>query len=144
MLVRDAAENPPTAYRHILYMTLRRGSRFVECVYHWTGSAVILRVGRNVTEASSVMDTPTGATGPLGIRATSNDGDGNRFVVGTNVAHTNDLTNGTLVTTAAANVHRFFIGSEIGGTGAAANDDDTDLQLQWVGQFNERTRAVLR
>ena len=146
LLVRDAAENPPTAYRHLLYLTLRRGSRLVEAVYHWTGAAIVLRVGRGTSEAAEVAGTPAGATGPLGIKADVDDGDGNRYVIGTNVAHTNTLAGAaSLVTDVASNVTRFFIGSEIGGDpGAAANDTDETLQLQWLSQFNERTRAVLR
>ena len=146
LLVRDAAEGPPTAHRHQLFMTIRRGSRIVEFVYHYD-TAVVLRIARSAVEDAEVAGTPTGATGALGIKADVDDGDGNRFVIGTNVAHTNTLTPTAagLVTDAASKVTRFFIGSEIGGDpGSAAGDTDEDLQLQWLSQFSEKTRAVLR
>lgn len=142
LCVRDANEAPPTAARHQLYLTLRRGSRLVEASYFYD-SAVVLRIGRSASETSVAMGTPTGGTGSLGIRADANDGDGNRFVIGTNVAHTNGAS-GSLVTDVASTSTHFFIGSEIGGSSAVANDTNEDLQLQWLSQFNERCRAVLR
>jgi hypothetical protein len=142
-LVRDAAENPPTAYQHYLDLNVRRGSRFVEGFYQWSGSTTIdLQIRRETTEAATAV-TPTGATTPPAIRATSNDTDGNRYVLGTARAHTQDLTNGR-ITKAAATSMDFFIGSEIGGSAAVTGDTAEDLTLQYLAYLNEEVRAVRR
>jgi hypothetical protein len=101
-----------------------------------------MKVMRDTTEASTAI-TPTGATSSVGVRATADDGDGNRFIIYTPQAHTDDTTNGG-VSVAATQQIRFCIGFEIGGSAAATNDTANKLALQYFGYFGERVRAVWR
>lgn len=142
-LIRDAAENPPTAYRHVLDLQLRRGSRFVECFYTWTGAAVATRVRREAAEAATATSAAAPFTSAVGIRATANDVSGNRYVLGTARTHSQDLTTGW-IQNAASNTMDFFIGSAVGGSGAATGDTPEDLCLQYLGHLAEKVRAVRR
>lgn len=142
-LIRDAAENPPTAYRHVLDLQLRRGSRFVECFYTWTGAAIAIQVRRETAEAATATSAAAPFSSSVGIRATSNDASGNRYVMGTARTHTQNTTQGYLQK-ASANTMDFFIGSEVGGSGAATGDAAEDLCLQYLGHLSEKVRAVRR
>jgi hypothetical protein len=88
--------------------------------------------------------TPTGATSALGIRGSSNDASGNRYVVGS--AGTVDTYDGTQggITRNTTQLMDFFIGTEVGGTGAAATDASAALCLQYVGWLSETVRASRR
>jgi len=141
-LVRDADEAPPTSARHILDIRLRRGSRFLECYYSYTGGTHNIQVRRETNEAATAV-TPTGASGAVGIRATSNDGSSNRFVLATPHTHVQDLTNGRIYR-AASTTMSFMIGAEVGGSAAVAGDVAADLMLQFLGHINETVRGVLR
>lgn len=120
---------------------LRRGSRFVEVVVTYNGTTS-LGLAVVPSEAATAV-TPTGATSPPAIRATNNDTAGNRYVVGTGAAHTQDLTNGAIT---AANTSQLaaFVGAEVGGSGAAAGDTAEDLTLQYLGYLAERIVPVRR
>ncbi len=141
-LVRDAEEAPATTNRHVLDLTLRRGSLFVSAYYTWTGGATTWSLDREATEASTAI-TPTGASSAMALRATANDGDGNRYVMGSSKSTTKDAANGGL-DFASTKTFDFFIGSEIGGTGASANDQAADQCLQYLAAFTEVVRAVRR
>ena len=141
-LVRDAEEAPATTHRHVLDLTLRRGSLFVSAYYTWTGGATTWSLDRDAAEASTAI-TPAGATSAMALRATANDGNGNRYVMGSSKATTKDLTNGGL-DFASTKTFDFFLGAEIGGTGAAANDQAADQCLQYLAPFTEVVRAVRR
>lgn len=141
-LVRDAEESPATTHRHVLDITVRRGSLFAQCYFTWTGAATTWSLDRNATEASTAI-TPTGASSAVALRATSNDGNGNRYVMGSSKTTTKDTTNGGL-DFASTKTFDFFLGAEIGGSGAAANDQAGDQCLQYLGAFTETVRAVKR
>ena len=128
--------------RHQIDLQIRRGAPFVIGVWTTTLAAGTLKVMRDTAEASTAI-TPTGATGDAGVRATANDADGNRFVIFTPQAHTNDLVNGGVEVTTTQTI-RFAIGHEINGSSAAANDLADPLALQYFGYFGERVRAVWR
>lgn len=142
-LVRDAETSPPSAFRHELDITLRRGAIYASCYYYYTGAAVTLRVGRDSAEAATAI-TPTGATAVMAIRATANDGDGDRYVVGAARTHTQDTTNGTITITTARQTHDFFIGAEPGGSGAGANDQADAMCRQYLAWISEHVRTVRR
>ena len=127
---------------HVIDLQIRRGAPFVNGIWNYRGSASTLKVVRDTTEASSTV-TPTGASSAVGVRATSDDGDGNRFFIFTPQAHTADTTEGG-VSVASANQIRFAIGHEIGGSGAASDDTAGACALQYFGYFGERVRAVWR
>lgn len=127
--------------RLTLDLSLRRGSRFVEG-YLTRHAAATLKIVRASAEAGMNI-TPTGGTGVGAVRATSNDGDGNRYVVGSAKTFVSDLTNGGL-SIASTTTLDFFIGSEIAGTGAIAGDTADDLILQSLGILAAETVALRR
>lgn len=115
-------------------LTLRRGSRFLEAVIK-SNSSLTLGVSRAVNEASTA--------GSGFIRATSNDGSGHRFVIGSLKSFTSDLSVGAI---SKASVTRFdaIIGAEIAGSSAVSGDQAANLMAQYVGTPSEVVQAVRR
>lgn len=120
--------------RLTLDVTLRRGSRFAE-LYLRRSVAATLSVTRSAIEAA------TAGTGY--VRATANDGDGNRYVLGSALAFTNDLVNGGISKAATATLD-VFIGAAAGGSGAVAGDQPDHLRDQYLGSPNELVTPVRR
>jgi hypothetical protein len=120
--------------RVVVDATLRRGSRFVEFVVK-ANSSTTLGVTHTTNEAS------TAASGY--VRATSNDADGHRYLIGSLRSFTGDLTAGGI---SKASVTRFdaFIGVEVAGSSAVAGDQAANLMLQYVGAGSETVQAVKR
>lgn len=118
--------------RVTLDLTLRRGSRYVE-TFLTVGSSSTLGVERVSAEAGT---TVTG-----GLRATSNDADGNRYVVASMQDHTADTTQGGLSVASATRLDA-IIGAEVGGSSAQSGDAADDLIAQRLGGITvaERTR----
>ena len=121
---------------------LRRGSRYVELIVTRYAQAASMKVVKATAEAGTSI-TPTGATSAVAVRATSNDADGNRYVLGSALAHTQDLTNGGITWSNITTVD-CFIGAEVGGLSAASGDTAADLALQYLGWVGERVVAVRR
>lgn len=97
-----------TTDRVTLDVRLRRGSRVVECAYYHP-SVTALGVRRGTNEAATALTTA------CGLRATSADAGGNRYVVATpQTLAGSDTTIGAIRVT--SNLFRFGIGSAIGGT----------------------------
>jgi hypothetical protein len=115
-------------------ITLRRGSRFVEILMR-TNAAATLGVTRTTNEASSA--------GAGFIRATSNDADGHRYIIGSLRTFTSDLSAGAI---SQASSTRFdaIIGAEVGGISAASGDQGENLMAQYVGTPSEVVQAVRR
>ena len=122
--------------RQTVDLTLRRGSRFVEG-YVTTTSSKTLAVWPTVGEAS----TATASTGY--VRATSNDAQGNRYVCGSARSFTG-LTAAGGLSKAASTRMDFFIGAEVGGTGAPAGDQAANLVAQYLTAMGEVTLAAVR
>ena len=136
-LVRDAA--PATsAHRHVLDVTLRRGSRFVSFYYTWTGATVSYDIIRDTNDAAAAF-TPTGASSPVGV-LDSVATDGNKWCVMTAQTHTARTTEGGIRVTGPK--FDFCIGAEVGTPGTG--DTAADLALQYFGWVSERDRAVRR
>lgn len=131
-----------TTNRHTIDLTLRRGDPYALGIWSFTGAAAAMKVVLDTAEAGSTL-TPTGASSAVGVRATSNDGDGNRYLVFTPQAHTADTTNGG-VSVAATNVLKFAIGHEVDGTSATTGNTGEEVALQAFGYLSERVRAVWR
>ncbi len=116
-------------------VTIRRGSRWVLV----TITDVIQRkwgVKRGAVEAATAL------TG--GIRATSNDAAGNRYLLAIPVATTNDLVNGKVNPTNVAYRTLVGIGCEVAGSSASGNFT-AQLQLyRFLGQAFEVARVVGR
>lgn len=124
---------PTTPGRMTVDLSLRRGARFVTGIIKRHSSATVA-LARTAAEAA------TAVTG--GLRATSADADGNRFVVGSAATVT--------TTTATASIARagvtsldFFVGHEVGAS-PQAGDAFADLWGQYRHSGAERTRMVLR
>jgi hypothetical protein len=121
-----------------LDLTLRRGSRFVEgqLARQRDTPTTSWNVERTATEAGTSL---TGA-----LRASANDGDGNRYVIGSSKTMTKDTTQGGIAPTSNATSFPFFIGSAVDGSGAAAGDTPSDLVNQYHGYLTEVLTAVKR
>lgn len=116
-------------------LTLRRGFRFVEVVIQAEFGAT-LKVVRTTNE--------TGTNALAGtVVATSNDADGNKYIVGSSRTFTADTVAGGL-SIAATSVLDAFVGVVAGGTGAVTGDQAADLQKQYVGAPTEFIQAVRR
>lgn len=116
-------------------LTVRRGSRFVE-VYVQSELGATIKIVRGTTEAGT---NSLGGT----VVANANDGNGNKFIVGSARTFTADVTNGG-ISLAATPVLDAFIGAVVGGTGAVAGDAAADLQKQYIGAPTELVQGVRR
>ncbi|MEV8439188.1 hypothetical protein AB0425_17575 [Actinosynnema sp. NPDC051121] len=115
-------------------VTLRRGSRFAE-LYVQAAFSTTLKV---------VLATPEAGTAGTGyVRASANDGDHNRFIVGSALTHTADTANGGL-SLAATTTLDAFVGVIADGSSAVAGDQAADLYAQYLGAPAESVTAVRR
>jgi hypothetical protein len=133
--VRLVLQLPADSSRKLLDVSLRRGSRFIEC-YAQTVAAVTLVATPDTLEAA----VDTSASGYM--RATSNDAAGNRFVTGSARSFTADANGG--ISKAATTTLDFFIGVEAAGTGAVAGDQATNLRDQYIGAMTEKVGVARR
>lgn len=119
--------------RTYLDLSLRRGSRFVEC-YLQVPAAATLKAQLHTLEAS----TKTSGY----VAANANDGDGNKSWSCSAKSFTL-ATNGG-VEKAATTTLDFAIGVVLNGTGAVAGDAAAVLYDQYIGALPESTTGVLR
>lgn len=115
-------------------LTLRRGARHVE-LYMKRQTAATIRV-ELVTAAAA-----TSATGY--IRATANDGAGNRYIIGSAKDFEVDLVNGAIYQDSVT-VLDAFIGVIAAGSGAVSGDAGDDIRAQYLGAPTEVVRGVRR
>ena len=95
-------------WSYTLDLSVRRGARYIEGLFIGSGPLGQWGVGRTATEAATAL------TG--GIRATANDAAGNKFVLASPRATTNDLTEGRIYATSAlAGSYPFMVGCDVGG-----------------------------
>lgn len=120
---------------YFLDLTLRRGSRFVECRWSSDTLASVFIVARATNEAATAI------TG--GIRATANDASGNRYVLAAAQATTNDVVNGK-ITSGSVTAYDFMIGSEVAGSGATGGATAQNQIYQWICAQSETYRLVGR
>ena len=119
-----------------LDVSLRRGARNVQCFWSRPESSAAYGVFRASVEAATAI------TG--GIRATSNDAGGNRYVLSTPSAKTNDLTKGGMYLSSGATSFNFMIGMEVGGS-SATNDETAQNQVyQYMAARSHTLRYVGR
>lgn len=123
-----------TPGRNLLDITLRRGSRFIEC-YLQTDSSGTLAAQRDAPEA--------GTAGTGYVAATANDADGDRYIVGSARSHTALAAQGG-IEKAAVTALDFYVGIVLGGGSAAAGDAAADLQAQYIGAGAEMVTGVRR
>jgi hypothetical protein len=128
-----------------LDISLRRGDEIARLYFATTlSNGHNYAVARITAEASTAV--AVGAITKGMIRATSNDADGNRFVIFSvqNANPTNDLVNGAVTNTASPMAADFGIGSEIGGSGSAVPNRAVDLGGQYLAAQDETQRVVAR
>lgn len=123
-----------TTDRITLDVRLRRGSRVVECAYaHPTVTALGVRRGTN--EAADALSTT------CGLRATSNDTGGNKYVVCTpSTLAGSDTTIGAI--RATTNLFRFGLGIAIGGTVGTGFGETMGVASAYMAGINHRQAAV--
>jgi hypothetical protein len=124
---------PTAPGRATVDLGLRRGARYVTGVLK-RHSAATLGVARTAAEAASVV------TG--GLRATSADADGNRFVMGSSRTLTTS-TGTAAISKSAQTSFDFFLGHEVGSS-PAAGDAFADLLAQYLGDGGDVTKVVGR
>jgi hypothetical protein len=119
--------------RTLVDLTLRRGSRIVE-VYIQTSTSTTLGAYLNTNQAF---------TNGTGVNvATANDAAGNKPVIGSARTYTANANGG--LSKAAVVAMDLWIGSVVGGTGAAVGDAATDLRDQYISTPSETTGAGRR
>jgi len=138
-LIRDGIAAPGASpHRHILDISLRRGSLFVSFYYTWTGITVNYDLIRDSADAASAF-TPTGATSSPGVLDDVATG-GNKWLMVTSKTNTAQTVAGGLRVSGPK--YDFMIGAEIGAAGTG--DTAADQALQYFGWISERDRAVRR
>lgn len=120
--------------RNLLDITLRRGSRFIEC-YLQTDAASTL--------AAVLVSAEAGTGGTGYVTATGNDPDGDRYIVGSARSFTGLTTQGGIQKTAVTALD-FYLGTVVGGGSAIAGDGATVLQDQYIGAGAETVVGVRR
>ena len=129
-LLRTAAPG-----RSTIDLTLRRGFRIVE-IYVQNSYSTTMKLAAFTPEAGNASSSGY-------LRATSNDGDGNRYVVGSASTFTTDTVNGSISATSVVGFDA-FIGVEAGGLSALAGDQAADLFSSYLGAPAETIQAVRR
>lgn len=125
------------SWRYQCDLLLRRGARYVEG-YIFGDRAQYWGVARTATEASTAVLTT------VGIRATSNDGTGNRFFVVCPAANTQDLVNGKIRRTATDQAFSFGIGCAVGGSGATGPMTVDNLTYSYFANSAGRQSVVAK
>lgn len=122
-----------TTDRRTLSVRVRRGSRMVECSYKTSGGD--LGVRRATNEAGTALSTT------CGLRATSDDAGGNKYVVCTPLTlAATDTTIGAIRASTA--VFRFGIGVAIGGTVGTGLGETMGLASSYLAAVNHQLAVV--
>lgn len=117
--------------------SLQRFARLATC--SWS-SPTATQVGVGL----GLAHTATGTNITGGIRATSNDVNGNRMVFGVDAAKTTNTTITGVINTTPATSGTLFIGCELDGSSATTKNTAADLVDQFIGQAVWRQRVVAR
>lgn len=125
---------PSSPGRLTVDLLVRRGARTVNGTIKRQAAAT-LGVTRTAAEAA------TAVTG--GLRATSVDGFGARFLMGSSRTLTTTTATASIAASAAAVAFDFFLGHEVTGS-PTTGDAFADLLAQYLGTNGEQTRVVVR
>ncbi len=137
-LVRDAAEAPfSTTAKHELDITLRRGGRFISCVYKFTGAAEDHALEM---DGSDTVTRPGGGTASYVLADTLVSGD--QIIYGCPRDFT--LATREISLDVAAKSMPFWIGAAVDDAANGTGNGPADLAEQYVGQVAESVRAVRR
>jgi hypothetical protein len=122
--------------RVVVDLTVRRGSRFLEASVR-SDRSTVLAFYRSGAEAG----TSPASSGY--IRATANDPNGHRYVIGSARSFTPLTTQGGITKTSATSLD-FFFGFEVGGSAAQTGDDAATMVSHYLTAMSEVTVAGLR
>lgn len=136
VVIRLTTTNVPRDQQFTVDLALRRGARTVS-VHYGARYGTFKWAAQDDNLAAS-----TALTG--GIRRTSNDADGNRFVITTAGAATNTLASGLTYYTTGVVQGDAAIGLEVGGSSATGLETAQSLIYQWMAAQSERQVAALR
>lgn len=125
---------PTTSVQPYIDVALGRGERHVELLAPWGGDTSGI--------ARSAVEAATALTG--GIRATSNDADGHRYVLALPGATTNDLVNGSVKRNGAGSDTPMMVGVELTGSSAADADTAQNLVYEYLGIVGAVQRIAAR
>lgn len=125
--------NSATRGRITLDLSLRRGAVFANGL-HTTTSSADLKIQRTATDAATAFS-------PYGVHDSANDGDGNRWVLGTRHTKTDDLVNGGITRTAST-LFDWFVGIELDGSSAVTKDTAADMGAAYIHALAERVSPV--
>lgn len=117
-------------------LTLRRGSRFLE-LYLQAQVLGTFKVVRGSAEIGS-----NGGSGAY-VVATSNDASGNKYIIGSALTNTQDLSNGGISLSATTTMDA-FIGAVIAGSAAVSGDQASDLWNQYIAAPSELVQGIRR
>ena len=118
--------------RLIFDVSLRRGSRYFSLVVSSYGTADEIHIERTTAEAA------TAGTGY--IVATTNDSEGNKYILGSPNTITNDLTNGGIHLTATQ--MKAFVGYVFNGTSAAGQNTADNMRDAYLDFVYEYVRTI--
>ncbi len=133
VIVRCVLKMETTVSSTTMDISLRRGMRFASFSLTSEYPASDWYINASPNEAGTAL------TG--GFRATATDASGNRYVVGSPSAQTNNLANGRLKLTTSAQSFQFVIGADVGGVGAG---EDQQILNMYAQSIVENHRVVLR
>jgi hypothetical protein len=112
--------------------TIRRGGRFVD---------IVLKTDVSTTIGLTRTPNEAGTAGSGFVRATSNDAQGDRYVVGSSRTFTNDLTAGGLSKSSTVRLD-LMLGFELNGSTAITGDQAANLMAQYLGSPSVKVVAV--
>ncbi len=113
-------------------VSLRRGARFFSLIVNSYGTADQIAIKRTTAEAS------TSATGY--VVSTSNDSEGNYFVLGSPNTFTADTTNGGISLTATK--MKAFVGYALDGSSAAGENTPDNVRDSYLDYVYEYVRSI--
>jgi len=113
-------------------VSLRRGSRYFSLIVHSYGNADEIRIQRTTTEACS--------SGTGYIVSSTNDSEGNFFILGSPNTFSEDLTEGGIYLTATQ--MKAFIGFCFDGTSAAGENTADKMRDAYFDYLYEHVRVI--
>lgn len=113
-------------------VSLRRGSRYFSLIIHSYGNADEIRIQRTTTESCSA--------GTGYIVSSTNDSEGNFFILGSPNTFSQDLTEGGIYLTATQ--MKAFIGYCLNGTSAAGENTPDKMRDAYFDYIYEHVRVI--
>ncbi len=119
-------------------ISLRRGAHHASIILNQSPKTSRL----NVSTSSAPSSAASSATGY--IKAGANDTDGNKFLLGSPVAFTNDLARGLIHSTTGSTQFKTFVGYELAQPNGSVNSGDTadSVRDQYLDNVSEYCKVI--